>query len=159
MKKKKKGKEGKTKSLVHFLKKQQHQYVDQKFQQAHEEVFEEINCLDCANCCKTLGPRINNSDIKRISKFIGLSIKEFQNTFLRVDDDNDWVLKKLPCPFLEVNNECRIYDVRPSACRAYPHTDTWQQKKQLNLHLKNIPFCPAVEKIFEKIDKQINLKK
>ena len=70
MKKKKKVKEGKTKSLVHFLKKQPHQYVDQKFQQAHEEVFEEISCLDCANCCKTLGPRIKSSDIKRISKFL-----------------------------------------------------------------------------------------
>ena len=81
MKKKKKVKESKTKSLVHFLKKQPHQYVDQKFQQAHDEVFEEISCLDCANCCKTLGPRIKSSDIKRISKFIGISIKKFQNDF------------------------------------------------------------------------------
>ena len=41
MKKKKKAKEGKAKSVVQFLKKQTHQFVDQKFQEAHEEVFEE----------------------------------------------------------------------------------------------------------------------
>ncbi|MBM76900.1 MAG: zinc/iron-chelating domain-containing protein [Crocinitomicaceae bacterium] len=156
MKKKKNINKSNPKSLVHFLKKQSHQFVDQKFQEAHDEVFEEISCLSCANCCKTLGPRIINTDIKRISRYIGTTAKKFQNDYLKVDEDNDWVFKQMPCYFLEENNECKIYDVRPSACRTYPHTDTWQQKKQLSLHLKNLPFCPAVEKIFEKINKQIN---
>lgn len=157
MKKQKKVKKDKTKSLVHFLKKQTHQFVDEKFQEAHEKVFEEISCLTCANCCKTLGPRITNKDIKRISKHLGQSAKKFQNEYLKVDEDNDWVFKQMPCYFLKANNECSIYDFRPLACRSYPHTDTWQQKKKLTLHVKNISYCPAVESIFQKIEKEINL--
>lgn len=31
----------------------------------HEEAFEQIDCLQCANCCKNYSPRFKNPDIKR----------------------------------------------------------------------------------------------
>ena len=36
----------------------------------HEEAFEKINCLNCANCCKNYSPRFKTPDIKRISKVL-----------------------------------------------------------------------------------------
>ena len=31
----------------------------------HDEVFEEIDCLSCANCCKTTGPLFTEKDIEK----------------------------------------------------------------------------------------------
>lgn len=49
--------------------------------------------------------------------------------YLRVDEDNDKVFKSMPCPFLGEDNLCSIYDIRPKACREFPHTD---RKKNLS---------------------------
>ena len=38
----------------------------------HEEAFEKIDCLQCANCCKNYSPRFKTPDIKRISKLLGM---------------------------------------------------------------------------------------
>ncbi len=117
--------------------------LDYKAQEAHDEVFDKIDCLQCANCCKTTGPLFTEKDIERISKLIRLKAADFEEKFLRVDEDNDKVLQSLPCHFLNSDNTCSIYDDRPKACREFPHTD---RKKvwQINpLTLKNTLGCPA----------------
>jgi Fe-S-cluster containining protein len=61
------------------------------------------------------------------------------------------VLKSLPCSFLGKNNYCTIYNVRPKACREFPHTDRIKQYQLLDLIQKNIEVCPAVFNIVEKL--------
>ena len=41
--------------------------IDAKIHPLHEQAFERIDCLDCANCCKTTGPLFTQADIGRIS--------------------------------------------------------------------------------------------
>ena len=74
---------------------------------------------------------------------------------LTVDEDNDHVLQTVPCAFLGEDNYCSIYDVRPKACREYPHTDRVKQKQLLSLNLKNTEVCPAVQEIFSVLQDQI----
>lgn len=149
----KKGKE--HKKFLENLKKKPPKDLDYIVQETHEEVFDEINCLDCANCCKTTGPLFIEKDIERISKHLKMKPKDFEIKFLQTDEDQDKVLKNLPCWFLAENNECSIYEVRPKACREYPHTDRKKVFQINNLMLKNTLICPAayvwVEKIKEKI--------
>jgi Fe-S-cluster containining protein len=66
-----------------------------------------------------------------------------------MDEEGDWVLKTAPCHFLQDDNKCAIYEVRPLACREYPHTDRKNMQQILNLTLKNTLICPAVSRIFE----------
>lgn len=94
-------------------------------------------------------------DIERLSKHLGTSTRNFIETFLRMDEDGDMVLKSVPCPFLLENNECRVYDFRPKACREYPHTDSKNQSQIFHLTLKNAEICPAVLEILQKISGQI----
>ena len=129
--------------------------IDQLFQNLHHKAFDKINCLSCANCCKTTGPLFTTKDIERISNKLKLSQQSFIEKFLQTDEDNDIVLKQLPCPFLEKDNRCSIYEFRPKACREYPHTDRKKQFPILNLNLKNTERCPAVFEIFEELKKQI----
>lgn len=120
----------------------------------HDMVFAHTNCLDCANCCKTTGPLFTSRDIRRISKALGMIPSAFERAYLRVDEDGDHVLKSVPCTFLDGLNMCKIYDVRPKACREYPHTDMKQQHKIFDLTLKNAEICPAVLEMLQNLSRQ-----
>jgi uncharacterized protein len=117
----------------------------------HEEVFEEIDCLGCANCCKTLGPRITDNDIARLSAALKLKPVKFIDLYLKKDEDDDFVFKSMPCPFLGSDNYCSVYENRPKACREYPHTDQRRFYQVLDITLKNSFICPAVFGIIEKL--------
>lgn len=117
----------------------------------HEEAFGKINCLDCANCCKNHSPTFKTTDVKRISRFLGLKESDFIETYLKLDADNDLVVKNSPCPFLNRDNTCRIYEVRPSDCARFPYTDEDVFVKRRQLTLANSTVCPAVFHILEKL--------
>ena len=119
----------------------------------HEEAFEKIDCLQCANCCKKYSPRFKTPDIKRISKHLKLKEGDFIETYLRIDEDGDYVAKSTPCPFLGEDNYCSIYENRPSDCHRFPYTDEDVIIKRQNLTLKNSTFCPIVYYVLEKLVK------
>ena len=121
----------------------------------HEEVFEQADCLKCANCCKTTGPLFTTKDIERISKYLRLKPQQFTEQYLRLDEDDDYVLQSVPCTFLGSDNYCAIYDVRPKACREFPHTNRKKFQQITNLTLKNVAICPAAFNIVEAMKKNI----
>jgi|SRR5699024_10627559 len=138
------------------LKKKPPQNLDQLMQDLHEEEFSQRNCLDCANCCKTTGPLFTDRDISRISGLFNMNPSEFIETYLYQDEDNDYVLQSLPCPFLNEDNTCLIYDVRPKACAEFPHTTHKNFQKISNLTMKNVAICPAAFNIVERMKDLLN---
>lgn len=136
-----------TQKFFDKLKKEKPSDLDQQFHQLHDKVFQKINCLDCANCCKTTGPLFTKRDIKVISKYFKMSETDFIAKYLRVDEDNDYVLQQVPCVFLAADNTCSIYAYRPNACREYPHTNQAKMHTILNETEKNVLICPAVYEI------------
>lgn len=123
--------------------------LDYLAQELHDEVFERIDCLACANCCKTTGPLFTEKDIERIAKHLRMKPADFEKKFLRTDEDRDKVLQNLPCWFLNPDNTCSIYEVRPKACREFPHTDRKKLYQINNLTIKNALICPAVYEFLE----------
>jgi len=117
----------------------------------HEEAFEKIDCLSCANCCRNYSPRFKTPDIKRISKHLKMKEGTFIEKYLRVDEDGDFVTKTSPCPFLGEDNFCLIYENRPSDCHRFPYTDEDVIFKRPAITLKNSTFCPAVYFVLEKL--------
>ncbi len=136
------------------ISKKKHNKVDAVFHQLHEQVFENIDCLSCANCCKTTSPIFRQIDVKRIAKKMKMPEASFENQYLKKDDEGDWVLKSSPCPFLFEDNTCGIYEYRPQACREYPHTNRKRMSSILPLTLKNVDVCPAVAKIAVQIQEK-----
>ena len=119
----------------------------------HEEAVENINCLDCAACCKNYSPRFKTPDIKRISKHLDMKEGVFIEKYLHLDEEGDYVVKSKPCPFLGDDNYCGIYDVRPSDCARFPYTDEDVLIKRTSLTLKNSTFCPIVYHVIENLIK------
>lgn len=152
-----KDKHKETKSFFDKLKKKPPKQLDYLMQELHEAEFKKTDCLTCANCCKTTGPLFTDKDIERIAKHFKMKSSQFITQFLRIDEDNDYVLQSVPCTFLGADNYCSIYDVRPKACREFPHTDRKKFQQISNLTLKNVEICPAAYNIVEEMKRRIKV--
>lgn len=139
------------KEYKRFLQRADKNKVLKQLPKLNEQAFERIDCLQCAACCKNYSPRFKTPDIKRISKYLKMKEGDFIETYLRLDEDGDYVVKSSPCPFLGADNFCRIYDVRPSDCERFPYTDEDILLKRANITLKNSTFCPIVYYVLEKL--------
>ncbi len=141
-----------TKRNYSFLKKSsQKKKLVAQADAIHTQVFSELDCLDCANCCTSIPPIVNRVDAARIAKVVGMKTKQFTDTYLIQDEDGDWVMNASPCPFLQEDHKCSIYDDRPRACREFPHTDGESFVSNMGLHLQNTRYCPAVFHILERL--------
>lgn len=146
-----KNKERENRKFLAGLKKMDARKVDDAFHGMHQEVFEEVNCLECANCCKTTSPIFYQNDIERVARALRMRPGDFIEKYLRIDEDRDYVLQSSPCPFLDEQNYCKVYDDRPKACREYPHTDRKKMVQITELTLKNTLVCPAVFEMVERL--------
>jgi Fe-S-cluster containining protein len=127
--------------------------IDAEASVLHKEIFTEINCLDCANCCKTTPAVLLSSDIKRIAKFLKISPKLFVRKYVLEDINGELSFRKVPCVFLEADNKCAVYAVRPVACKDYPHTESSGFLRRRKLHKANVKICPASYFILKRMDK------
>ena len=143
----------KQKHFKNFLARADKNKVLKALPQLHEEAFAKVDCLQCAACCKNYSPRFKTPDVKRISRHLGMKEGEFIETYLKVDNDGDFVVKSTPCPFLGSDNFCSIYEVRPSDCARFPYTDEDVIFKRQQLTLKNATFCPITYYVLDKLSK------
>ncbi len=137
--------------LVMKIKKRPGFPIDELIHQFHLQVFEVTDCLTCARCCRVLGPRLTDRDVARLSGFLRMKPSVFTETYLKIDEDNDYIFRAMPCPFIGDDNYCSVYQQRPSACRDYPHTSRSNIRAVLDVMLKDAAICPAVSAIMDKL--------
>ena len=125
--------------------------LDRTVANLHEEVFEEVDCLECANCCKTTSPIIRDKDVDRLAQHLRIRPADLIEKYMYLDSDGDYVMNTAPCPFLGEDNYCGVYEARPKACREYPHTDRKNFHQILSLTVRNTLVCPAVGKVLERL--------
>lgn len=118
-----------------------------------KEVWQQVSCLSCANCCKTMSPTFNRADLKRISTHLGMTVAGFKERWLVYDKkDGDWMNKSQPCQFLDLTTHmCSIYDVRPDDCAGFPHLTKKRMTTYMHVHKQNIEYCPATYTMVEKM--------
>ena len=144
-------KKSENKKFLDKLKKQKPKDLDIICNQYHDEVFENIDCLKCANCCSGTGPLFLDKDIDRLAKHLRIRPSEFTENYLRIDEDNDYVFKSVPCPFLGTDKYCSVYESRPNACREFPHTQQRNMAQKMSITYLNTMICPAVYLVVEKL--------
>lgn len=114
-----------------------------------DAAYKKHDCLECAACCKNFSPRFKAPDIKRISKYLGIKETDLMNAHLHRDEDGDYVLNQKPCTFLNTDNTCSIYEVRPSDCHRFPYVDEDVFIKRKELTMKNASFCAIAQEVLE----------
>jgi uncharacterized protein len=140
-----------TEKYMQWLKRKHPPKLDVTISAIHDAVFAKTDCLQCANCCKTTSPIFYPKDIERAAKALRIKAVDFEAQYLRIDEDKDFVLQSSPCPFLQEDNECSIYENRPTACREYPHTNRKNFVQLTELTYKNTLVCPAVVQIVKRL--------
>jgi uncharacterized protein len=117
------------------------------------EVWQEVDCLSCANCCKSMTPTFTVADIKRIAAHFSMTPEAFKDKWLMFEKkDKDWQNKKQPCQFLNLkDNKCSIYEIRPADCAGFPHLTRKKMTDYMHVHRQNIEYCPATYKMVEKM--------
>ena len=133
--------------------KKQLEKMDLTVHALHEKYSEQIDCLTCGNCCRTLGPRITDKDVEKMAKALRMKQTDLISQYLKTDEDGDLVFKSMPCPFLGADNYCAIYEFRPKACREYLHTDRKKFYQIYMLSVENASTCPIVYEVLEGVVK------
>ncbi len=124
-----------------------------------KEVWQEVNCLACSNCCRNMTPTFTFQDLKRIASHFRMSIPDFKKKWLYKNKKGEWMNKSQPCQFLDLKtNMCSIYAIRPADCAGFPHLTKKKTVEYIHVHKQNVQFCPATFKMVEKmIDRVGNL--
>lgn len=148
------------KNLKKFLSKilkEQPKGIDKLAALTEIEVWKEVDCLSCANCCKTMSPTFTKTDINRIAKHFKQTPEEFTQKWLYKDRIGDMLNKKEPCQFLNLqDNKCSIYEIRPADCAGFPHLSKKRMVDYIHVHKQNIEYCPATFKLVKKMQDAMN---
>ena len=124
-----------------------------------KEVWAEVDCLSCANCCKKMTPTFTPKDLKRISAHFNQTPEQFRKQWLKKDSNKDLVNKNEPCQFLNLqDNKCSIYAIRPADCAGFPHLSKRKWSDYAHVHKQNIDYCPASFMMVQKMTNLIDLK-
>jgi Fe-S-cluster containining protein len=146
-------------SFLTRLEKKTPRGLDKIVAQTEKEVWQEIDCLSCANCCKTMTPTYTPKDIKRIAAHLGMTADDFKKKWLTKErGSGDWMNKSTPCQFLNrKDNKCSIYEVRPVDCSGFPHLPKKRMKDYIHVHKQNVEYCPATYTLVEKMMAKVEL--
>jgi len=99
-----------------------HDYSDRRLRRLAEEIESQIDCTQCANCCRVPEVGITDRDIEKLSRFLGVTTKEFLRDYAQRGEDDELILKRTDegCVFLN-GNLCTVYEARPRNCANFPH--------------------------------------
>jgi uncharacterized protein len=100
-----------------------HAFVERQFRKAGETVEEQIDCRQCAECCRVSDVPLAERDIERLTRFLGISEKGFLGKYTARGEDNVLILRRdVPagCVFLS-GKDCTVYEARPGNCERFPN--------------------------------------
>lgn len=138
-----------------------HNHSDRRLRRLGEEIEEQIDCTQCANCCRVAETGITERDVEKLSKFIGVTHEEFLRDYTQRNEFNELILKltEAGCVFLK-ENLCSVYEARPRTCANYPHlvrgdgsiaSRMWQ-------FVDRAGYCPIVFNWMEAVKKEMGFR-
>lgn len=139
-----------------------HNFVERKLKAIAQRIEEETDCTACANCCRVATTQVNERDVERLARGLGMSSKELAANYTEETPDEGLILKRTGngCVFLE-GNLCSVYDFRPGTCQFFPHlvkgagsfeSRMWQMPDRAE-------YCPIVYNSLEEFKTETGFKK
>lgn len=130
-----------------------HNFVERKLRHIAEEVEEQINCLECGNCCRVATAKLAQRDVEKLTKFLGLTLAQFRREYTVMTEDEGLILKRdevTGCVFLS-GNECTVYEARPGSCEDFPHVVRGAGSLQSRMwaFIDRACYCPIVYNTME----------
>lgn len=100
-----------------------HDHSDRILRRIGEEIEEQIDCTQCANCCKVATTKVNERDVDRLARFLHIKPARFLADYTMDSSEEGTILRRTRekgCVFLD-GTLCTVYDARPETCQKFPH--------------------------------------
>jgi hypothetical protein len=99
-----------------------HSHSDRTLRHIAEEIEAQIDCTQCANCCKSATVTFSDRDVERLARYLRITPAKFLADHTVESPDEGRILKRTEagCVFLE-GNLCGVYEARPDTCQRFPH--------------------------------------
>jgi uncharacterized protein len=138
-----------------------HDYSDRRLRRLAEEIESQIDCTQCANCCRVAEAGVKDRDIEKLAKFIGVSHEEFLRDYTQRNAADELILKRTAsgCVFLE-GNLCSVYEARPRSCMNFPNLvrgDGSIASRMWQL-VDRATYCPIVYNWMETVKQEMNFR-
>jgi Fe-S-cluster containining protein len=114
-------KSGENLRFRRFMKSRDHS--DRILRRIAEGIQDQIDCTQCANCCKTSTTAVSERDVERLARHLRIPRERFIAEYTTPNEEEGRILRRLDdgaCVFLD-GNLCSIYEARPDICQRYPH--------------------------------------
>ena len=102
-----------------------------------------FKCTQCGNCCRNHGEYafvyLTPPEVASIARFLGLSRRDFLARYASKEDGAVTIRTDSPaCPFLQADNRCGIYPVRPKQCATWPF---WRENLERAVWEEEVAEC------------------
>ena len=140
-----------------------HDHSDRILRRIAEGIEEQIDCTQCANCCKVATAVLSERDIERLAKYLRIPRERFLTDYTTQTEDEGRILKRTKetgCTFLD-GTACTVYDARPDTCQRFPHlvrgngsiaSRMWQ-------FVDRATYCPIVYNALEAFKQELGFKR
>jgi len=98
-------------------------HSDRILRRIAQGIEEQIDCTQCANCCKVATAIVTERDAERLARYLRITPAQFLAGYTMEDEEEGRILKrtdKTGCVLLD-GTTCTVYDARPDACQRFPH--------------------------------------
>jgi Fe-S-cluster containining protein len=140
-----------------------HDLPDRRFRRIAEEIEDEIDCLECANCCRVATARLQERDIEKLARFLRISPARFLADYTEESEEEGVILRRTAesgCVFLS-GNECTVYEARPSTCENFPHLvrGSGSIPSRMWQFIDRACYCPIVYNSLEAFKDEVKFKR
>ena len=100
-----------------------HDHTDRILRRIAEGIEEQIDCTECANCCKVATAVVSERDVERLARYLRIPVARFLAEYTVESEEEGRILKRTDetgCVFLD-GLECTVYEARPDTCQRFPH--------------------------------------
>lgn len=98
-------------------------HSDRILRRIAEGIEEQIDCTQCANCCRVATAVVTERDVERLARALRVKPAKFLADYTDESPDEGRILKRSDesgCIFLS-GNSCTVYEARPDSCQKFPH--------------------------------------
>jgi len=133
--------------------------LDAMVQETTDEVWKQIDCLACGNCCRTLQIVVDDKDIQRLSQRLKMTPQQFSRQYVETDSSRTHYLKSTPCSFLGEDNRCSVYADRPQACHDFPYLHAADFRQRTLMTIDNTAVCPIVFNVWQQLKERLKFRR
>ena len=144
-----------------FMKSRDHS--DRILRRIAEGIQEQIDCTQCANCCKVATVQVSERDVERLARYLRIQPARFLTEYTMGSADEGTILRRTEdrgCVFLD-GTACTVYEARPDICQRYPHLvrGSGSIASRMWQFIDRASYCPIVYNSLEAFKQELRFRR